>query len=119
MSEPHKVSEPMNEHDYYRALQRERDRAHVLRVALGFASSVIKCREPWTKECEKTIGDALAYSSDPNAVDLRETIRFMAENVHQAYHVDSNTGWWDCKKNVCNAAQQAIPEIATKLRGPR
>lgn len=49
--------------------------------------------------------------------EARETIRFMAENVHQAYHQDISGGWWICPRTVCNAAQQALPTIVKQLKG--
>jgi hypothetical protein len=73
--EPHQVSEPMNELEAYRHLQKI--------------------------EAE-------------NAV-FKDTIRYMAENCHQGYH--ETGGWWDCKKNVCSAAQKVIPEYAAWLAG--
>lgn len=48
---------------------------------------------------------------------FKDTIRYVAENTHQAYHQDSIDGWWACKKNVCTAAQKAIPEYAAWLAG--
>lgn len=48
--------------------------------------------------------------------EMQETIRYMAENTHQAYHQDRQCGWWDCPRNVCNAAQQALPELVAKLK---
>lgn len=49
--------------------------------------------------------------------ELEETIRYMAENAHQAYHDDQECGWWECPRNICTAAQRAIPEIALRLGG--
>jgi hypothetical protein len=48
---------------------------------------------------------------------FKDTIRYMAENAHQAYHQDHLGGWWDCPKNICTSAQQAIPDYALWLRG--
>lgn len=76
-SEPHKVSEPMNELEYYREVQR-----------LGAENAVLK-----------------------------DTLRHMAQSVHQAYHTDRPEGWHDCPKNVCVSAQQQLPDYVAWLRG--
>lgn len=51
--------------EMYAELQRDRDhwkaRAERLGQALAFAASAIKSGEPWTPECEKTIGRALNH----------------------------------------------------------
>lgn len=76
-SEPHKVSEPMNELEAYRHLQRI--------------------------EAEHAV--------------FKDTIRYMAENAHQAYHQDQGGGWWDCPKNICTSAQQQLPDYVLWLSG--
>ena len=43
---------------------------------------------------------------------LLETIRWMAQTLHQAYHVDHPGTFRECKKNVCDAATQAIAQAA-------
>jgi len=50
-------------------------------------------------------------------VGYSETIRYMAENCHQAHHQDQTGGWWMCQRNVCNAAQQALPGLVLWLSG--
>lgn len=50
--------------------------------------------------------------------DFEETVRYMAENAHQAYH-DVPCGWWECKKNICTAAQLALPNFVNKLTGEK
>jgi chromosome segregation ATPase len=47
----------------------------------------------------------------------QETIRHMAEVVHQSHHQSIPGGWWACPRNTCNAAQQALPELVKKLVG--
>lgn len=74
-SEPHQVSEPKNELEAYRHLQK----------------------------------------IEAEHANFKDVIRYMAENAHQAYH--HGGGWWDCPKNICTAAQQAIPEYAAWLAG--
>jgi hypothetical protein len=90
------------------------------------------------KDGEPTLGEQFEAASEPHVVSepkneleayrhlqqveaehavFTDTIRYMAENTHQAYHQDSNDGWWACKKNVCTAAQKAIPEYAAWLAG--
>lgn len=49
--------------------------------------------------------------------EAEETIRYMAENCHQAYHQDQSCGWWECQRNICNSAQQALPEYVLWLQG--
>jgi hypothetical protein len=40
--------------------------------------------------------------------ELLETIRWMAQTVHQAHHQNYKGTFMECPKSVCDAAKQAI-----------
>ena len=42
------------------------------------------------------------------APDLFETVRWMAQTIHQAYHSDHPGTFETCGKNTCDAATQAL-----------
>jgi len=47
--------------------------------------------------------------------DLLETIRWMAQTVHNAHHSEnSGSSFKECPKNTCNAAKQALAKAKSK-----
>ena len=75
--QPHQVSEPLNELEYYRRVQQ--------------------------LEMENAI--------------LKDTLRHLAQTVHQAYHQNLGGGWHTCPKDVCSSAQRALPDYVLWLKG--
>lgn len=63
------------------------------------------------KTSEKTIEIKLVNTN------LEEAIQQMAYTAHRTYHGDHGY-WWDCPRNICYTAQQAIPWVVEKLKGP-
>jgi hypothetical protein len=45
--------------------------------------------------------------------ELLETIRWMAQTIHQAHHQEHPGTFMDCQKNTCDAARQMIEKART------
>ena len=48
-----------------------------------------------------------------HASDFLETIRWMAQTIHQAYHQDIPGTFLECPHNTCDAAKQSIMKVRT------
>lgn len=40
--------------------------------------------------------------------EMENHIRWAAQTIHQAHHMDHSATWQDCPKNTCDSARQAL-----------
>ena len=50
-----------------------------------------------------------------SASEFLETIRWMANTIHQAYHQDELGTFIECARDTCCAARQAIEKVRPKI----
>lgn len=48
------------------------------------------------------------------APEMFETIRWLAQTVHQAHHMDQPGTFRDCSKNTCEAAREMLAKVEMK-----
>lgn len=66
-----------------------------------------------TRDCEEDDADhgVIFCQLHQLAGDYLETIRWMAQTIHQAYHKEIPGTFLECPRNTCDAARQSIEKV--------
>lgn len=83
-------------------------------VADGNGYSIVDCRSGKLDEEDHAANAAFIVRAVNCHEELIETIRWMAQTVHQGNHVEQPGTFRECPKSVCDAAKQAIAKAGTK-----